>query len=272
MHGTTVPRCRVLVSAPHQYRDPVTEPAGTTLVFDVGGTGLKAAVLDGNGAMLTDRVRIPTGYPCGPAQLMTQLEQLVAPLPAFDRVSVGFPGVVRDGIILSAPHFVTVGGADTPIDNKLVSEWDHFDLGAALTRRFARPVRIVNDADLQGLAAVTGTGVEVVITLGTGLGFSVFQNGRLGPHLEFGQHRYRRSKNFDERVGDAARKRIGNRRWNKRVRRVIASIDALVFFDHLYIGGGNARHLTIELGPRVSVIDPNAAFVGGLKLWEPITG
>lgn len=241
---------------------------GTTLVIDIGGTGLKAAVLDRDGVMLTDRVRIPTTYPCGPAQLMTQLERLVAPLPAFDRLSVGFPGVVRLGIILSAPHFVTVGGADTPTDKKLVSAWDHFDLGAALTRRFACPVLIINDADLQGLAAVTGTGVEVVITLGTGLGFSVFENGRIGPHFEFGQHRYRRNKNFDERVGDAARKKIGNRRWNKRMRRVIATIDALVFFDHLYIGGGNARHLTNGLGPRVTLIDPNAAILGGLKLWE----
>jgi polyphosphate glucokinase len=240
----------------------------TTLVIDVGGTGLKAAVLDRDGVMLTDRVRIPTTYPCGPTQLMTQLERLVAPLPGFDRLSVGFPGVVRLGIILSAPHFVTVGGADTPTDEKLVAAWDHFDLGAALTRRFTCPVRIINDADLQGLAAVSGTGVEVVITLGTGLGFSVFENGHLGPHLEFGQHRYRRSKNFDERVGDAARKKIGNRRWNKRMRRIIASIDALVFFDHLYIGGGNARHLTNELGPRVTVIDQNAAMLGGLKLWE----
>jgi polyphosphate glucokinase len=241
----------------------------TTLVIDIGGTGLKASVLDGAGVMLTDRARIPTAYPCPPDRLVTQLTQLVEPLPAFDRVSVGFPGVVRRGVILSAPHFITVHGPGTATDENLTANWHRFDLGAALTQHFACPVRIINDADLQGLDVATGTGVEVVITLGTGLGFSVFENGHLGPHLELAQHPFRKNKTYNERVGDAARKKIGNRRWNKRMQRVIATLDALVFYDHLYIGGGNARHLTHKLGPNITLIDPNAAIQGGLKLWDP---
>jgi polyphosphate glucokinase len=251
---------------------PPTAPAPatpTTLVIDIGGTGLKASVLDSGGVMLTDRVRIPTTYPCPPDQLVAQLNQLVRPLPTFDRVSVGFPGVVRLGVILSAPHFITIHGPGTPIDQKLIATWKGFDLGTALTRSFGRPVRIINDADLQGLDVITGTGVEVVITLGTGLGFSVFENGHLGPHLELAQHPFRKGETYNEQVGDAARKKIGNRRWNKRIRRVIATLDALVFFNHLYIGGGNARHLTSKLGPNVTVIDPDAGILGGLKLWNP---
>lgn len=240
----------------------------STLVIDVGGTGLKAAVLDARGSMLSERVRIPTTYPSPPDKLVEKLGTLVAPLPAFDRVSVGFPGVVRRGVVLSAPHFVTIGGPGTPADKKLIGAWYGFDLGVALTRVLGRPVRITNDADLQGLDVSTGTGVEVVITLGTGLGFCQFEDGHLGPHLELGQHRFGKSKNYDEKVGDAARKEIGNRRWNKRIGRLIAALDALTFFDRLYVGGGNARHLTAKLGPKVAIIDENAGLLGGVQLWK----
>jgi polyphosphate glucokinase len=223
------------------------------LVIDIGGTGLKASVLDARGKMLTERVRVPTTYPTSPDQLLAQLSALVAALPAFDRVSVGFPGVVRRGIVLSAPHFVTTGGPGTPNDKKLTAAWQAFDLGAALSGNLSRPVRITNDADLQGLDVSTGSGVEVVITLGTGLGFCVLEDGK--------------NKSYDDKIGDAARKKVGNRRWNKRVRRLLKSLDALTFFDHLYIGGGNARHLTGKLGSKVSIIEANAGLLGGFQLW-----
>jgi polyphosphate glucokinase len=246
----------------------LTSAAPATLVLDVGGTGLKASVLDNAGHMLTERVRVPTTYPCPPDRLVARLGQLVGSLPAFDRVSVGFPGVVRLGVILSAPHFITTAGPGTPTDKKLIAAWGSYDLGAALTQTLSRPVRVINDADLQGLDVVTGTGVEVVITLGTGLGFSIFENGHLGPHLELAQHPFRNGDTYNQQVGDAARKKIGNRRWNKRMRRVITTLDALTFFDHLYIGGGSARHLSGELGPNITIIDPDAGILGGLKLWN----
>lgn len=87
-----------------------------TLAIDIGGTGLKADALDADGHMLVDRVRTPTEYPCPPDALISALRRLVAPLPAFDRVSAGFPGVVRNGLVLSAPHFVTVDGPGSHID------------------------------------------------------------------------------------------------------------------------------------------------------------
>jgi polyphosphate glucokinase len=168
---------------------------------------------------------------------------------------------------LSAPHFVTTGGPGTPNDKKLTAAWQAFDLGAALSGNLSRPVRITNDADLQGLDVSTGSGVEVVITLGTGLGFCILEDGHLGPHLELGQHRFGKNKSYDDKIGDAARKKIGNRRWNKRVRRLLKSLDVLTFFDHLYIGGGNARHLTGKLGSKVTIIEANAGLLGGFQLW-----
>ena len=243
-------------------------PGPATLVIDIGGTGLKASVLDSTGAMVTDRVRIPTTYPAPPDGLIARLAELVQPLPAFDRVSVGFPGVVRDNRIISAPKFVTKSGPGSPIDEKLVAAWDRLDFGAALAQSLGRPVRVVNDADLQGLKVFTGSGLEVAITLGTGMGFSFSENGRLGPHVELGQHVFRKDKKYDETIGDAARKKVGKSRWNKRVRRVIEALHTLVYFDHLYIGGGNARRLTGDLGSNVTLIDPNSGILGGIKLWE----
>ena len=130
----------------------------STLSIDVGGTGLKASVLDVNGKLLADRVRVPTTYPCPPNGLVDTLASLVAPLPACDRVSIGFPGVVRNGIVLTAPHFVTRSGPGTQVVKKLLTAWTGFDLADVMAERLGHPVRIANDADLQGLEVVSGWG------------------------------------------------------------------------------------------------------------------
>ena len=240
-----------------------------TLTIDIGGTGLKASVLDASGAMLTDRARIATTYPVSPKQMITQLATLVAPLPAFDRISVGFPGVVRNGHVLTAPHFVTVAGPGTKIDKALVAKWGGFDLAAGLAEQLLKPCRVLNDADLQALDVVKGPGVEVVITLGTGFGTAFAEAGRLGPHLELSQHPFRKGETYDEQLGDAARKRVGNQKWNQRLKGAIATLDTLFTFDHLYIGGGNARHMTLALPTNATVIDENAGILGGLRVWDP---
>ncbi len=239
-----------------------------TLAIDIGGTGLKASSLGPAGNMLHDRVRTPTTYPLAPSALVSALEQLVAPLPSFDRVSVAFPGVVRRGCVLTAPHFVTVSGPGSRNDPALVAQWNRFDLGAALDAVWHKPVRVLNDADLQGLGVVRGEGVEVVITLGTGLGTACFEDGRLGPHLELAHHPFHKGETYNEQLGDAARKRIGNKRWNKRVDRAISTLRALTMFDHLYVGGGNVKRLALDLPPDVSTIDPDEGLLGGLWLWD----
>ena len=239
-----------------------------TLCIDVGGTGLKAAVVDATGALQCQRARVEVAYPMGPADLVDRLAELTALMPASSRVSVGFPGVVRKGRVLTAPHFITTRGPGSPIDEHLHAAWTGFELAAALAARFAKPVRVINDADLQGLDVMTGTGLEMVITLGTGVGSSIIANGLLGPHLELAQHPFRHGNTYNQQLGDAARKRIGNKKWNKRVKRAITTLDTLVLYDVLYIGGGNARHLDHDLPPKVTLIDPNAGILGGVKLWD----
>jgi polyphosphate glucokinase len=240
-----------------------------TLAIDIGGTGLKASVLDAQGAMLVERVRIPTTYPLAPQSLIDALRTLMAPLPAYDRIAAGFPGMVRGGRILSAPHFITENGPGTRDAPLLVVAWSGYDLAAALEKEFGKPARVANDADMQGGAVVKGVGLEVVITLGTGLGTAVYHDGHLTPHIELAHHPFRKGQTYDEQVGDAARKRVGKKKWNKRVQEALGNIEALLFFDHLYIGGGNAVQLDIDVGPKATIVDNSAGITGGLRLWEP---
>jgi polyphosphate glucokinase len=242
-----------------------------TLAIDIGGTGLKAGALDAEGNMLLDRVRTKTEYPCPPDALIAALRKLVTPLPAFDRISAGFPGVVRKGRILSAPHFVTVDGPGSHVDLELVKAWDHFDLAGALEHAWQRPARVLNDADLQGLDVISGRGVELVVTLGTGVGTALFEDGRLGPHLELAHHRFRKGETYNEQLGAAARKRIGNKRWNGRLVKAIDNLRMLTLFDHLYLGGGNAEHADLPFPDDITVVDANAGVLGGLKLWTTNT-
>jgi polyphosphate glucokinase len=244
-------------------------PAGLdTLAIDVGGTGLKASVLDRSGTMEHDRVRIDTPYPLPPAKLVTVLTDLVSSLPHFDRISVGFPGMVRDGRILSAPHFISPKGPGGEPDPKLVDKWGRFDLQAQLSQALGKPCKVANDADLQGAAVVKGQGLELVLTLGTGLGTAFFHDGLLLPHLEFAHHPFHKGAPYNDVVGDAARKTMGNKKWQKRVADAIDTFRALCFFDHCFIGGGNAARLDFELPADVSIVDNSAGILGGIKLWE----
>jgi polyphosphate glucokinase len=238
-----------------------------TLAIDIGGSGLKASVLDADGTMTAPRVRVDTTYPMPPDRLVETLRTLVEPLPASERISAGFPGMVRAGRILSAPHFVTTSGPGSKVKASLQKAWDHFDLAAALTDALGRPSKVVNDAELQGAADVKGEGLELVVTLGTGVGTAVFTDGRIAPHLELAHHPFRKGETYNEQLGEAARKRVGKRTWNRRVKIAIDTLDALLFFDHVYIGGGNAQKVTVDLGPKATIGDNTGGILGGILLW-----
>lgn len=246
-------------------RSPTGE---TTLGIDVGGTGLKASVLDQTGEMEATRVRVPTSYPLSPRGLVKALVDLVEPLPTYDRISVGFPGVVRGGRVLTAPHFVTVGGPGTKVDEELVRAWSGFDLAGALEGALARPTRLANDADLQGADVVRGKGLELVVTLGTGVGTGLFWNGHLAPHLEIAHHPFRHDDTYNDQLGEAARKKVGTKRWRKRVLRAVDTLHELVNYDHLYIGGGNSARLKGHVPEGITLVDNDAGILGAVKLWE----
>jgi polyphosphate glucokinase len=226
-----------------------------TLAIDIGGSGLKASVVDERGKLLVDRVRVDTPVGADPEVLVETLVALVKDLPAYERVSVGFPGVVRDGVILTAPNLGNEG-------------WRGFDLRRALTTSLERPVRIANDADVQGLAVIEGSGVEMVVTLGTGFGTAIYIDGHLGPHLEIAHQPFRKGETYDQQIGEAARKKIGDKRWNRRVKKAIRNMRILTTFDRLYVGGGNAKRLELPLDPDVTIVANRAGIAGGIALWR----
>ena len=247
----------------------------STRAFDIGGTGLKGSVLDPAGTMLADRVRVHTTYPLPPTGeggLVPALAALAAKLPAPDRVSAGFPGMVRGGRVLSAPHFVTTSGPGSAVDPKLEKAWVGFDLAGALEKALGKPTKVANDADVQGAAVVKGRGLEFVVTLGTGFGTAVFLDGQLLPHLEIAHQPFRKGETYNDQLGERTRKEIGDHRWNRRVRKAIEVLDGLLFFDHLYLGGGNARRVVRDhlgdFSDRTTVVDNTAGILGGIKLWE----
>lgn len=239
-----------------------------TLSIDIGGTGLKASIVDPEGEMERDQVRIETPYPLAPDKLVYVLTDLVKPLGHYDRVSVGFPGMVRNGLILSAPHFVSPTGPGGEPSSKLSAAWDHFDLESELAKSLGKPTKVANDADVQGAAVAQGQGLELVVTLGTGVGTALFYEGKLLPHLEFAHHNFRKDLTYNEALGDAVRKKIGNKKWNKRVAEMIDVLRALTFFDHLYIGGGNSTRVDLKLDEDVTLVDNRAGILGGIRLWH----
>jgi polyphosphate glucokinase len=225
------------------------------LAIDIGATGLKAAVISPRGAFLTERGRIKTPHPCPPAILIAALEKLVAPLGRFDCVTIGFPGYVKRGKVVTAPNLGT-------------GDWAGFALESKMARKLGKPVKLRNDADVQGLAVIKGRGLELVATLGTGLGTAWFRDGELMPHMELAHMPIHHGKDFDAYIGDEERKKIGDVKWNRRVEKVLAILDTVLNYDHLYIGGGNSRRVRFKLPPHVTIVSNDAGMAGGAFVWH----
>ena len=227
---------------------------GGTLSLDVGGSGIKGMVLDPGGTPLNDRVRIETPRPANPQAVLQTIASVAEHQPPFERVSIGFPGVVQFGVVMTAPNLDGV--------------WGGVPLAAEVERITGRPCRAANDADVQGYGAIDGKGVEMVLTLGTGMGAAIFSNGHLVPNLELGHHPLADGKTYEQLVGQSARKDIGNERWSRRVAQVIAQVLPIWNPRILYLGGGNAKELTIELPDNVRIVPNVAGILGGIRLWE----
>jgi polyphosphate glucokinase len=225
-----------------------------TLAIDIGGTRLKATILDAGGDPIAEPVRVLTPRPATPDAICTALETLVAPLGPFDRVSAGFPGVVFDGIVKDAPN--------------LHPTWARVGLADRLSRLFKRPARALNDAGIQGFGIINGAGLEMVLTLGTGLGCGIFYQGMYVPNLELGHHPFRKDKTYEQYLGAAALESGGLEKWNRHLEKAIAQIDPIWNPDRIYLGGGNAKHVTIPLPAHVRIASNTAGLLGGIALWD----
>jgi polyphosphate glucokinase len=226
----------------------------TTLAIDVGGTGVKTILLNERGKPISERQRVDTPNPATPDAILGAIDALIKPLGAFDRVSIGFPGVVKHGATLTA--------------HNLDPSWIGFEIEKVLSRRWRKPVRAANDAAVQGYGAIRGRGVELVITLGTGLGSSLFTSGHLVPGLELAHHPWKKKKTYEDYLGKNGLERLGRKRWNKEVEQAITQIEALFNYDHLFIGGGNATKINFALPRHVTRVPNEDGLIGGVALWR----
>jgi len=212
------------------------------LVVDVGGTNVKFAVTGEE-----EPREFESGPSLTPARMTKELLAMTRDW-RFDAVSIGYPGVVLHGEIVREPFNLGRG-------------WVGFDFRAAL----GRPVRIVNDAAMQALGCYEG-GKMLFLGLGTGLGSALIVDGKVAP-MELGHLHCGPRKTYEDLVGEHARERAGNRRWRKRVRNIVESLQRALLPDYIVLGGGNARRLK-DLPPNVRRGDNSYAFAGGVRLWD----
>lgn len=224
-----------------------------TLAVDIGGSGIKVMVLDIGGNPLSDRQRLKTPQPAKPEEVIDTILTL-AKQQEFDRVSVGFPGVVQNGLIKTAVN--------------LDKDWLQYDLATSLTNLLSKPVKVANDADIQGFGAISGQGVELVLTLGTGFGSALFVDGKLVPNLEMGHHPFRKGETYEEQLGRAALEKEGGKKWNNRLQKAIANLAHLFNYDALYIGGGETKNINFDLPSNAKVVPNVSGLLGGIKLWN----
>lgn len=239
-----------------------------TLGIDCGGSGLKASVLDENGEMLAQHLRIKTPYPLPPERFVRTLTMLAKRLPEYDRVTVGMPGMIRNGCVIRTPHYPTVAGPYTDKDPALVEAWRNWDAQGILQEAFGKPTRVLNDAEVQGAAVIKREGLEVMFTLGTGLGCAVYNNGRLAPHLEISHAPVRKNATYDTWIGIHKLRELGPRKWSERMRVVVDGLRPVFCWDHLYVGGGNAQRLKVDLGSDVTIVPNVAGVIGGVRAWD----
>ena len=225
---------------------PGNAAARRILVIDVGGMHVKLQI-DARGPIR----KFVSGPKMSPASMMPRILNLTRKL-SFDAVSIGYPGLVFRGRIVTEPHNLGKG-------------WVGFDFAKA----FGKPVKVINDAAMQAIGSYRG-GCMLFLGLGTGLGASLIIDGVVEP-TEVGHMPYKRGRSFEDYVGERGRERLGTRKWRKKVNAVIEQLKLVFEADYVVLGGGNAARLK-SLPQDVRLGDNRNAFSGGLRLWQQGNG
>ncbi len=235
------------------------------LGIDIGGTGIKAAVVDTrNGRLTTSRKRLKTPRPAtadAVTATVRSLFELVDPA-TFSAVGVGFPSAIKDGRAMTAGN----------MDDSWLDVRPAEIIGQAIGLRVA----VLNDADAAGLAEVRFgaakriSGTVVLITLGTGIGTSLFRDGMLIPNAELARVRIN-GKKAHQKASEAARKRRGVswEEWAADVEAYIEELEQIIWPDLVLIGGGVSakshfflHHIDSRLEVRPARFRNNAGIIG----------
>ncbi len=249
-----------------------------TLSVDCGGGGIKSTLLDGGGFQLSGVVRTQVRYPFSPEDLLQVIAKHLTDLgdgtrPRFDRITLGMPGMIRHGVVVYTPHYIRRAGPHTRILPNLEHAWTGQDMQAALEARFDVPALVLNDAEVAAAGIVSGRGLELVLTLGTGLGSAFLDNGNLAPHLEISHAPMQWGLVYDDVVGEHERLRLGDSAWSRRVLKAVESLWPVFRWDSLYIGGGNSSRISDSVRARMPGVNfvPNmAGMQGGVRAWSMV--
>ncbi len=225
------------------------------LCIDIGGSHIKATVLDTEGNSLKEYEKVATPNPASPDNVIAAIKSLVKDFPEYDRISSGFPGFIKDGTVFTAPNLGT-------------ELWKGTDMQKLLQNTLGKEAIVVNDADMQGMGVISGKGFEMVITLGTGFGTALFKDGYLLPHLEIAHLPIKKDKTYDQYLGDKAFEEEGKDHWNKRLKKVLVILKTVFNYDFLYIGGGNSREIDFKLDENIKIVSNREGIKGGPRLWQ----
>jgi polyphosphate glucokinase len=225
------------------------------LCIDIGGSHIKGAIVNEAGDLETEYIKFDTPLPANPANVLIVIKQLADASAGFEKISVGFPGYVKDGVVMTAPNL----GSEA---------WHNIKLEEELTALLGKPARVVNDADMQGLGIAGGKGFEIVVTIGTGFGTAFLYDGKLLPHIELAHHPISKGRDYDEYIGQKAMDDCGKIKWNKRMEKVLTVLKTVFNYDRLYLGGGNARKLTFPLDENITIVSNIEGIKGGARLWQ----
>jgi polyphosphate glucokinase len=212
------------------------------LVIDVGGTNVKLLVTGRK-----EPVKIPSGPKMTAEKMVKRVRRAVAGWE-YSRVSIGYPGPVIHGHPLSEPHNLGAG-------------WVGFDFKKA----FGRPVKIINDAAMQAIGIYRG-GRMLFLGLGTGLGSAMIVDG-LVEQMEIAHLPYKNGRTYEDYLGIRGMRRLGKKRWERHVYRVVEQLKNTLGVDYVVLGGGNAKLLR-ALPPGAWLGNNSTAFTGGFRLWE----
>ena len=225
------------------------------LGIDIGGTGIKMLVMDAEGRAITQEIRELTPRPATVKAIMKTLAMMIGTIKVkFDRVSAGFPGVVLKDVIKTAPN--------------LHPSWIGINLVKVLKLLTHCPSRVANDAAVQGYGDITGKGVELVITSGTGVRSALFLDGKLVPNLQLAHIPFQNNHTFEELLGEKALKRYGEKKWNDNLKKAITLWQQTFNYDKLFLGGGHAKKVKFTLPSQVKKSKNIEGILGGIKLWE----
>jgi polyphosphate glucokinase len=219
------------------------KPQRRVLVIDVGGTHVKTRI---SGRRETHKFE--SGPTMTPAQMVTRVRRLVGDAK-FDAVSIGYPGVIVHGKIVTEPYNLARG-------------WVGFDFRKA----FGRPTLLMNDAAMQAIGSYQG-GRMLYLGLGTGLGSALIVDGTVAP-MELAHLPYKRGRSYEDYLGDRGRRRLGHKKWRRAVATVVEQLSKALEADYVVIGGGNARKLK-KLPKNARPGNNDFAFLGGFRMWRP---